>query len=186
MNKKERCKLLGECRECDNKATHGVYCTSHREKYNKISKEIRQCRKENGVCLGCGGETCPESTAYCVLHFHQIKKALEKPDTSVSGALAKVMGVNKFDKKKLNDIKDLLRVYTEHSDLILNDRQAAILELRVLSHYPMTLADLGDVFGGITRERVRQIEAQLSSKLFHFITVKNYLEDLRNNVNQNS
>ncbi|MGE4503782.1 MAG: RNA polymerase sigma factor RpoD/SigA [Desulfovibrionaceae bacterium] len=52
----------------------------------------------------------------------------------------------------------------------LNDKEQAILNERLLSDSPVTLRELGERFG-VTRERVRQIEARLLEKL------KAYLEE---------
>jgi RNA polymerase sigma-32 factor len=52
----------------------------------------------------------------------------------------------------------------------LNDKERAILNERLLSDSPVTLRELGERFG-VTRERVRQIEARLLEKL------KAYLEE---------
>lgn len=52
----------------------------------------------------------------------------------------------------------------------LNEKEKAILDLRILSEDPLTLQALGDRFG-TTREAVRQVEARLLSRL------KGYLRD---------
>ncbi|MDA8164080.1 MAG: RNA polymerase factor sigma-32 [Desulfobacteraceae bacterium] len=52
----------------------------------------------------------------------------------------------------------------------LNDKEKAILEARLLSDEPVTLQEIADQFG-ISRERVRQIEANLLKKL------RTYLEE---------
>ncbi len=49
-----------------------------------------------------------------------------------------------------------------HADL--NEKEQMILERRLLSDDPQTLQSVGDVFG-ISRERVRQIEANLKKKI---------------------
>lgn len=46
----------------------------------------------------------------------------------------------------------------------LNEKEKDILELRLLSEEPLTLREIGEKYG-ITRERVRQIEARLLEKI---------------------
>ena len=46
----------------------------------------------------------------------------------------------------------------------LSDKELAILNERLLSDSPVTLREIGDRYG-VTRERVRQIEARLLEKL---------------------
>jgi RNA polymerase sigma-32 factor len=46
----------------------------------------------------------------------------------------------------------------------LKDKEKVIFEKRLLSEQPLTLQEIGDKYG-LTRERVRQLEAQLTSKL---------------------
>ena len=69
--------------------------------------------------------------------------------------------------------EELKRTFREHvarfaSDL--DDRERKILEERMLADDPKTLQELGDGFG-LTRERVRQIEAELLRRL------RSYLEE---------
>jgi RNA polymerase sigma-32 factor len=47
---------------------------------------------------------------------------------------------------------------------LLNDKERDILQLRLLSDSPVTLREIGEKYG-ITRERVRQIEARLLEKI---------------------
>jgi RNA polymerase sigma-32 factor len=53
----------------------------------------------------------------------------------------------------------------------LNDKELELLEKRLLSDSPVTLREIGDKYG-ITRERVRQIEARLLDKLRERLTDK--------------
>ncbi len=67
----------------------------------------------------------------------------------------------------------LRRVFMEHVHAWadeLDDRDRQIVERRILADEPDTLQDLGNEFG-ITRERVRQLEARLVNKL------RDYLKD---------
>ncbi|BBD07869.1 sigma-70 family RNA polymerase sigma factor [Desulfovibrio ferrophilus] len=51
----------------------------------------------------------------------------------------------------------------------LNEKELDILELRLLSDSPVTLREIGEKYG-VTRERVRQIEARLLQKLKKHLT----------------
>jgi len=53
----------------------------------------------------------------------------------------------------------------------LNEKELELLEKRLLSDSPVTLREIGDKYG-ITRERVRQIEARLLDKLRERLTDK--------------
>ena len=68
----------------------------------------------------------------------------------------------KFDalKKKFENIDEVLRA--------LSDREARVLKMRfgLSSQRPMTLEEVGQKFG-VTRERIRQIEAKALRKLKH-------------------
>jgi RNA polymerase sigma-32 factor len=56
----------------------------------------------------------------------------------------------------------------------LDDRDRRILEERILSEEPRTLQELGEAFG-VTRERVRQLEARLVARLSEYL--KQHLVD---------
>jgi RNA polymerase sigma-32 factor len=60
----------------------------------------------------------------------------------------------------------------------LNDKETAILDRRLLSDDPVTLREIGEEFG-VTRERVRQIEARLLDKIREHMTdrVKGFSKD---------
>ena len=64
-----------------------------------------------------------------------------------------------------------MRVFMDHvaefaEDLQPRDRQ--ILDERILADPPRTLADMGEEFG-VSRERVRQLEARLVKRLREFL-----------------
>ena len=69
---------------------------------------------------------------------------------------------------------ELQEVFNENVRLFakdLNDRDRQILEQRVLAETPRTLAEMGEEFG-VSRERVRQVEAKLLSRLRVFMKEK--------------
>lgn len=57
----------------------------------------------------------------------------------------------------------------------LKGRDLEILEKRILSEHPMTLQEIGDLYG-ISRERARQIEARIIRKLKDFIEKQGVLD----------
>jgi len=60
----------------------------------------------------------------------------------------------------------------------LNEKERDILEQRLLADTPITLREIGDKYG-ITRERVRQIEARLLQKIKHQMssTIQDFSEE---------
>lgn len=67
------------------------------------------------------------------------------------------------------EIQERMSELLDNLQDILNDKEKTILGARLLSDEPLTLQDIADQFG-ISRERVRQIEANLLKKM------KKYLE----------
>ncbi|MBU1001270.1 MAG: RNA polymerase factor sigma-32 [Proteobacteria bacterium] len=63
-----------------------------------------------------------------------------------------------------NEIVETLHGHLKSIASTLNDKERDILELRLLSDSPVTLREIGEKYG-VTRERVRQIEARLLQKL---------------------
>ena len=68
------------------------------------------------------------------------------------------------DKLVKQETAALLRQNLEELIPRLNEKEKDILELRLLSESPLTLREIGEKYG-ITRERVRQIEARLLQKI---------------------
>ncbi len=64
----------------------------------------------------------------------------------------------------LDRVRHRIREFRE----TLGDRQRAILDRRLLADDPVTLRELGEEFG-VSRERVRQLEADLLKKLRRFL-----------------
>jgi len=63
-----------------------------------------------------------------------------------------------------HEVKDRLASMLEKFQKTLNEKELAILHDRLLTDDPLTLQDIADRFG-ISRERVRQIEANLLKKI---------------------
>ncbi len=68
-----------------------------------------------------------------------------------------------------DEISDILEEHVRKIMPILNEKERDILQKRILSDSPLTLREIGDEYG-ITRERVRQIEARLLQKLREYFT----------------
>ena len=66
-------------------------------------------------------------------------------------------------------IVDLLLDNIKEIRPTLNEKEEAILDRRLLSEDPVTLREIGEEFG-VTRERVRQIEARLLGKIREYMT----------------
>ncbi|QJB56250.1 RNA polymerase factor sigma-32 [Pseudodesulfovibrio sp. zrk46] len=77
-----------------------------------------------------------------------------------------------------DQIVDLLLENIKKIRPSLNEKEVAILDERLLSDDPITLREIGEQFG-VTRERVRQIEARLLVKIREFMTdkVKDFSQD---------
>jgi RNA polymerase sigma-32 factor len=65
------------------------------------------------------------------------------------------------------EVKERLAVVIEKLQSRLNDKEKSILADRLLSDEPLTLQNIADQFG-ISRERVRQIEANLLKTMRKF------------------
>jgi RNA polymerase sigma-32 factor len=70
-----------------------------------------------------------------------------------------------------SEISALLREHLASIVPMLSDKEQDILQKRLLSDSPVTLREIGDQYG-ITRERVRQIEARLLQKIREHLTDK--------------
>ncbi len=68
------------------------------------------------------------------------------------------------DRMASEEMSELLLENIEAIKAELNEKERDILELRLLSETPVTLREIGEKYG-ITRERVRQIEARLLHKI---------------------
>jgi RNA polymerase sigma-32 factor len=68
------------------------------------------------------------------------------------------------DRMASEEMSELLLHNIEALKAELNDKERDILESRLLAETPVTLREIGEKYG-ITRERVRQIEARLLQKI---------------------
>jgi RNA polymerase sigma-32 factor len=74
--------------------------------------------------------------------------------------------------------KKLLHKHLDEFRRELNNKEASILELRLLADDPLTLDEIGRRHE-ISRERIRQIEERLIKKIGNFLTIKSVGEERR-------
>jgi RNA polymerase sigma-32 factor len=67
-----------------------------------------------------------------------------------------------------SELQDLLRERLEEFRKTLTGKDVAIFDKRLVADEPLTLQELGDEFG-VSRERVRQLEARLTGKLRDYL-----------------
>jgi RNA polymerase sigma-32 factor len=75
---------------------------------------------------------------------------------------------NADEKLARNELIQLLQRRLPEFEKLLNDRERKILQERLLKEDPQTLQEVADQYG-LTRERARQIEAKVISKLREFL-----------------
>lgn len=68
-----------------------------------------------------------------------------------------------------SDFKGKIRELVERYKLKADDKERAIIELRLLTDEPLTLQEIADKFG-ISRERIRQIETRLKDRLKNMLS----------------
>jgi RNA polymerase sigma-32 factor len=66
------------------------------------------------------------------------------------------------------EISQILREQLEHFRKTLTGKDIVIFDKRLTADEPLTLQELGDEFG-VSRERVRQLEARLTGRLREFL-----------------
>lgn len=86
------------------------------------------------------------------------------------------------------ELRSKVAAVVEKMRATLNDKEAAILEHRLLSDEPLTLQVIADQFK-VSRERVRQIEANLLAKMRTFFEqelpdIHNYIDEILTNWRQ--
>ncbi|MFO0568503.1 MAG: RNA polymerase factor sigma-32 [Polyangiaceae bacterium] len=67
-----------------------------------------------------------------------------------------------------SEMQELLKQHLAEFRRTLKDKDIAIFDKRIVADEPLTLQELGDEFG-VSRERVRQLEARLTGKLRAFL-----------------
>jgi RNA polymerase sigma-32 factor len=67
-----------------------------------------------------------------------------------------------------SEIQEIVRQRLDEFRHTLSGKDVIIFDKRLVSDEPMTLQELGDEFG-VSRERVRQLEARLTGKLREFL-----------------
>jgi RNA polymerase sigma-32 factor len=70
-----------------------------------------------------------------------------------------------------SELQELVRQHLEEFRGTLSGKDVAIFDKRLVSDEPMTLQELGDEFG-VSRERVRQLEARLTGRLREYLRQK--------------
>ena len=66
------------------------------------------------------------------------------------------------------ELEELLKVQLDEFRKTLSGKDVAIFDKRLVADEPLTLQELGDEFG-VSRERVRQLEARLTGKLRDYL-----------------
>ena len=79
----------------------------------------------------------------------------------LDGILSAIFGKRHIDRDSLNELRKEVKVLSLKIDL--DDRERFIIECRLNKR--MTLKNIGETLGGITRERVRQLEFRAGSKI---------------------
>ena len=123
--------------------------------------------------------------SFCGKSQHEVRKLIAGPTVYICNECIKLCGeiIEDEEKEKVaeTEVRErMVELLTKLRDN-LNEKEQVILAARLLSDEPLTLQDIADQFG-ISRERVRQIEANLLKKM------KKYLEqevpDIHNFLDQ--
>ncbi len=120
-------------------------------------------------------EALSKSLGVSELEIVEMDQRLAKNDMSLNAPLGEGSDATKMDflpslgpgvedSIASNQIVDLLLENITAIRPTLNEKEVAILDQRLLSEDPITLREIGEDFG-VTRERVRQIEARLLTKI---------------------
>ncbi len=95
----------------------------------------------------------------------------EEEDGRTRGDLVAAPGPTAEEEAARRELRERTQAVIAEFRKGLNEKEKAILDLRILSEDPLTLQTLGDRFG-TTREAVRQVEARLLSRLKGYIKEK--------------
>lgn len=117
----------------------------------------------------------------------EMQQRLGSPDVSLDAPLSDDpdagtrMGTIAANVQNADDIlanDQVKKIFEEHLDdfrAMLKGRDLEVFDARLMAEEPLTLQELGDRYG-ITRERARQIEAKIVSKLKDFVKKKGLLD----------
>jgi RNA polymerase sigma-32 factor len=89
-----------------------------------------------------------------------------KPTTRMD--LLPAMSAGPDETAESSEMHELLREHLAEFRLTLKGKDVAIFDKRLIADEPLTLQELGDEFG-VSRERVRQLEARLAGRLRDFL-----------------
>lgn len=134
-------------------------------------------------------ETLSENLNVSEADIEEMDLRLSKNDMSLNQPLGEDSDTTRMDflpaldpgveEKLANDeITGMLLDNLRTIEPLLNDKELAILNDRLLSEDPVTLREIGEQYG-VTRERVRQIEARLLKKIREHLAdkVKDFSRD---------
>ena len=69
------------------------------------------------------------------------------------------------------ELQEMVREHLDEFRKTLQGKDVIIYDRRLVAEEPMTLQELGDEFG-VSRERVRQLEARLTGRLREYLRTK--------------
>lgn len=142
--------------------------------------------KERQRLLALGFDPTPEALSKSLgvseTEIEEMDQRLSKNDMSLNAPLGEDSDATRMDflpslgpgvEESLasDQIVELLLENIKAIRPSLNEKEIAILDERLLSEDPITLREIGERFD-VTRERVRQIEARLLTKIREFMTDK--------------
>jgi hypothetical protein len=152
---------MSQCRLCDNEAVTALYCEAHRQEMRRYDKRRREERKNRGICANCINPVGPKSQVYCETHRVYIKKNRKpEPTLILDGALAIIFGRRRVRRDVIKEVRKELKKFSR--SVKLSGRERFVFDARMK---PITLREIGEKMGGITRERVRQIEVRVGKKI---------------------
>jgi RNA polymerase sigma-32 factor len=150
---------------------------AQRKLFYRLNKERRELERQ-------GYEVTPKLIAERLevseKDVWEMQSRLSRPDQSMDAPVRDEAGSATFGDFVSSNVEsaetqvgdaELREVFHEHINAFksqLGERDLQILEERVLADEPRTLADMGEEFG-VTRERVRQLEARIVNKLREYM-----------------
>jgi RNA polymerase sigma-32 factor len=145
---------------------------SQRKLFYNLGKERQRLENlgfdPNSETLSKSLDVSKEDVEEMSMRMGQSDLSLDSPfseDTSTTRMdLLPALEASIEDRLAQEEISDHLRTHIKTLIPKLNEKEKRILNERLLAQNPITLREIGDEYG-ITRERVRQIEARLLQKL---------------------